>query len=180
MTVREGSRLVDERAGRRVHSFTVRGRNRRAALASGTEVLYLPHQFPSLEAVSVYNGWFPGRGVQLLSAAANTAVKHPVGQRLVDNLKGRSAGPIGGPDAAERARTRTHVAAIARDHSGTELAEVHMEGPSIYNLTGELIAWAGHQLALGGGRTPGVIGPIEAFGLDALHSGAADIGLTRV
>lgn len=130
--------------------------------------------------MSVYNGWFPGRGVQLLSCVANAAVKVPAGQHLTDSLKRRSAGPAGGPDAEERARTRTHVVAVARDSSGAELAEVHLEGPSIYSLTGELMAWAGHRPATGHGRTPGVVGPIEAFGFDELLSGCAEVGLTEV
>ncbi|MEV5541511.1 hypothetical protein AB0L13_32160 [Saccharopolyspora shandongensis] len=181
VTVWENGQLIDERAAHRVRTFKVQGKKKAAALASGTEILYLPAQFPTLESVNVYNGWFPAlsRGLQLVSAFANTAVKTPVGERVVDFVKARSIGPAGGPDAAERARTRTHAVAVARDGSGAPLAEVHREGPSIYDITGELMAWAGHQLARGRGRTPGVVGPIEAFGIDALTHGCAEIGLTR-
>ncbi len=130
----------------------------------------------------MYNGWFAGlsRGVPLVSTLANTAVKHPAGRRIVDDLGRRFAGPAGGPDAAERARTRTHVVAVARGSSRTARAEMHIEGPSIYDVTGELMAWAGHQLATGHGQGSGVVDPVEAFGMDALVTGCAEIGLTQV
>ncbi|MFF4038199.1 hypothetical protein [Streptomyces sp. NPDC001816] len=53
-------RLVEERTAAHVHPFTVRGRRKNAFLVSGTEVLFLPESFPLLDAVTVYNGWFPG------------------------------------------------------------------------------------------------------------------------
>ncbi|MFF3606033.1 saccharopine dehydrogenase [Streptomyces sp. NPDC002463] len=180
VTVRRNDRLVDERVGHRVQAFRVDGRTRRAALASGSEVLFLPARIPALESVAVYNGWFPGDAVRLASRVANAAVKHLAGERLVDAVRRRAVGPAGGPDATERVRTRTRVVAVARDASGAPLAEVQLEGPGIYDLTGELMAWAGEQLAAGHGRTPGVVGPIDAFGLDTLAEGCAGIGPTQV
>ena len=50
--------------------------------------------------------------------------------------------------------------------AGAVVAEVHLEGPSPYSLTGELMAWAAQQLAAGAGKSAGVVGPVEAFGLD--------------
>lgn len=69
---------------------------------------------------------------------------------------------------------------MARDASGAVVAEVHLEGPSPYSLTGELMAWAAHELASGAARGSGVIGPVEAFGLDELVAGCADAGLVQV
>ncbi|MEU6585301.1 hypothetical protein [Nocardia sp. NPDC046763] len=60
------------------------------------------------------------------------------------------------------------------------MAEIHLEGPSIYTLTGELIAWAAKQLATNRFRDAGVVGPVEAFGFDALLQGCADLGLVPV
>ncbi|MFJ9867522.1 hypothetical protein [Streptomyces sp. NPDC101165] len=42
------------------------------------------------------------------------------------------------------------------------------------------MAWAAHRLATYGGLTPGVVSPIDAFDLDTLHQGCAEIGLTTV
>ncbi|ORA33445.1 saccharopine dehydrogenase family protein [Mycobacterium aquaticum] len=174
--------LVDEITARHVRPFTVRDRRKDAFLVSGTEVLFLPSQLPELQSVAVYNGWFPqlSRPIQVMSAIANTAAKLPPVRRLIDRLAARTVGGSGGPDAAERARTLSHVVAVARDESGDTVAEIHLEGPSPYTLTGELMAWAANRLASGVGRTAGVVGPVEAFGLDELVTGCAGSGLVQV
>jgi short subunit dehydrogenase-like uncharacterized protein len=174
--------LVDETTARHILTFTVRGKRKNAFLVSGTEVLFLPTQLPELQSVTVYNGWFPplSRAIQLISAAANTAARLPCGRDLVNALSARTVGGSGGPDAAERARTLSHVVAVARGESGDAVAEVHLEGPSPYSLTAELMAWAAHRLASGAGRATGVVGPVDAFGLDELITGCADSGLVQV
>lgn len=174
--------LVDETTARQVREFRVREARRKAFLASGTEVLFLPMQLPQLDSVTVYNGWFPqlSRAIQLMSQVANTTARLPYGRNFVEMLAARTVGGSGGPGAAERARTRSHVVAVARDLAGSAVAEVHLEGPSPYSLTGELMAWAAHELASGAGVTAGVVGPVEAFGLDELITGCADAGLVQV
>ncbi|MFJ6248476.1 MULTISPECIES: saccharopine dehydrogenase NADP-binding domain-containing protein [unclassified Streptomyces] len=183
-------RLVDERTASRVRRFTVRGRRKSAFLVSGTEVLFLPEEFPALDAVTVYNGWFPAlsRPLSLYSALVNAATRLPAGDRITDVLtRPLLAGPPGGPDAALRARIPSHVVAVADAgaRSRTPLAEVHLEGPNPYTLTGELLAWAADRLATGSDATgpdatPGVVGPVTAFGLDALRHGCAELGLVPV
>jgi short subunit dehydrogenase-like uncharacterized protein len=174
--------LVDETTARQVREFPVRTARKKAFLVLGTEVLFLPAQLPHLDSVTVYNGWFPqlSRAIQLVSTVANTTVRLPYGRNLVEALTARTVGGSGGPDTAERARTRSHVVAVARDASGEAVAEVHLEGPSPYSLTGELMAWAAHELASGAGKTPGVVGPVEAFGLDELLTGCAGAGLVQL
>lgn len=110
----------------------------------------------------------------------NAVAKLPRGQQVIDGLSKRTMGPPGGPGAAERARSRGHVVAVGRDGSEATVAEVHFEGPNVYGLTGELMAWAADKLAAGAGREPGVVGPVEAFGLGDLVSGCAAIGLLQV
>ncbi|MFC8650338.1 saccharopine dehydrogenase, partial [Streptomyces anulatus] len=178
-------RLVDERTASRVRRFPVRDRRKSAFLVSGTEVLFLPEEFPSLDAVTVYNGWFPGlsRPLSLYSALADAASRLPAGRKLAGALtRPLLIGPPGGPDAALRARIPSHVVALASpdDPGSAPLAEVHLEGPNPYSLTGELIAWAAHRLATGSGATPGVVGPTAAFGLDPLRRGCAELGLVAV
>lgn len=171
--------LVDARTASHVQSFNVRGHRKNAFLVSGTEALYLPAQFPALDNVTIYNGWFPklSRPANALSVLATVAARTDIGNTLVETLTRPAIGRPGGPDRDERDRTRTHVVAVAADHNGP-MAEVHLEGPSIYNLTGELIAWAAEEMAAGHQCASGVIGPVQAFGLDALQSGCDAIGLT--
>ncbi|MFI2609420.1 saccharopine dehydrogenase family protein [Kitasatospora sp. NPDC018619] len=170
-------RLVDERTASVVRPFTVRGRRRNAFLVSGTEVLFLPEAFPELDEVTVYNGWFPAlsRPISAVSAVADALTRHPAGRRLLGALERPLGGPPG-PDAAERARTRTHVVAVASGGAGP-LAEVHLEGPGIYDLTAELMAWGARRLADHPARSAGVLGPLDAFGLDVLREGCAGVGL---
>ncbi|WP_063001683.1 saccharopine dehydrogenase family protein [Nocardia mikamii] len=175
-------RLIEERTAARVRDFTVRGRRRTAFLVSGSEVLLLPAAFPDLDTVTVYNGWFPSlsRAIRVMSASSAVATRTALGRKLIDIGTRPMIGPAGGPDATERARTRSHVVAVASTASSGPRAEVHVEGPSSYTLTGELIAWAAGQLATRPARTAGVVGPVEAFGLDTLRSGCAELGLTQV
>ncbi|MEV5645510.1 saccharopine dehydrogenase NADP-binding domain-containing protein [Streptomyces flaveolus] len=182
---RQRHRLVDERTASRVHRFTVRGRRKSAFLVSGTEVLFLPEDFPFLDDVTVYNGWFPAlsRPLSLYSTLVNATTRLPSGRRLTDALtRPLLIGPPGGPDAALRARIPSHVVAVASSgrRSRAPLAEVHLEGPNPYTLTGELIAWAADRLATHSGASPGVVGPTTAFGLATLRQGCEELGLVTV
>ncbi|MBJ7902480.1 saccharopine dehydrogenase NADP-binding domain-containing protein [Streptomyces sp. DSM 110735] len=177
-----GHRLAEERTASRVHEFDVQGRRKSAFLVSGTEVLFLPGDFPALSDVTVFNGWFPAlsRPLTLISAVANALIRLPGGHHLTSLLTlPLTFGPPGGPDTTERARTRSYVVAVASTGTrGTPpLAEVRLEGPSAYSLTGELMAWAAQRLAAGAGEVAGVVGPVEAFGLEALREGCAEMGL---
>ncbi|MFD5181673.1 saccharopine dehydrogenase family protein [Streptomyces sp. NPDC058372] len=182
---RHRHRLRDERTASRVRPFTVRGHRSSAFLVSGTEVLFLPETFPALEDITVYNGWFPAlsRPVSLFSALANTAVRLPGGGKVTAALtRPLLLGPPGGPDAALRARIRSHVVAVASTGTSGDppAAEVHLEGPDPYTLTGELMAWAAQYLATRPISTAGVVGPVEAFGLETLRDACAATGLDIV
>jgi hypothetical protein len=65
----------------------------------------------------------------------------------------------------------------AFDAAGTRLAEVTLVGPDPYALTAGLLAWAARRAASGGVERRGALGPLEAFGLDALQQGALEAGL---
>ncbi|WP_280472674.1 saccharopine dehydrogenase family protein [Nocardia cyriacigeorgica] len=176
-----GGRLVDARTGSKVRAFDVRGKRKNATLVSGTEVLFLPEDLPTVDAVTVYNGWFPAlaRPMVVMSAMTAQLSRIAVGRKLIDIVSRPMIGPAGGPDAAERASTRSHVVAVATDASG-QSSEVHVEGPSAYSLTGELMAWAAQRLASAPVRTAGVVGPVGAFGFETLRDGCADAGLIPV
>jgi short subunit dehydrogenase-like uncharacterized protein len=84
-----------------------------------------------------------------------------------------------GPDAAARARTGALIVAVPRDASGTELARVRLAGGNGYDLTGKLLAFAATRLAAGAVNGAGALGPVDAFGLEALEAACRDAGLAR-
>ena len=66
--------------------------------------------------------------------------------------------------------------AQAYDEDDRLLASVVLRGPNGYTLTGELLAWGARQ-ALEEPLPPGAHGPVDAFGLDLLTKGCAELGL---
>jgi hypothetical protein len=60
------------------------------------------------------------------------------------------------------------------------LATVRTEGVNGYTFTGESLAWAAEQIAAGRSQGAGALGPVEAFGLEALEAGVAECGISRV
>lgn len=179
--VRHAGELVPVRAAARVRQFNVAGRRRSAILAAGSEVFTLPPLFTNLTDIEVYNGWFPrlARAAQLLSGAVAGVEQLPRGEHVVRRLLSSRTSSGGGPDAEARGSTRSHVVAVAYDAAGNAVGESHVEGPSIYDLTAALIAWGSAQLAAGNLPT-GALGPLQAFGIDRLVAGAAELGLVEV
>jgi short subunit dehydrogenase-like uncharacterized protein len=180
--VRHDHHLVEARPASRTHRFPVRGRVLSGFLSSGTEALFLPDAHPHLADIEVYNGWFPNlsRPMVVGAAVAGAVASTDPGRRIVEAVARSSAARTRNPDAAERARTRTHVVATAHDDRGRVLAESHVEGPSIYDLTGELLALAADELQSQRARAVGVTDPLTAFGGGALAPLAATIGLVEI
>jgi short subunit dehydrogenase-like uncharacterized protein len=176
------AQIAADRGGARVRRFSVGGRRRSTILAVGSEPFTLPRLAPGLRELDVYNGWFPRLSRPLQAGSAITALiqRHPAGRRALTKLVSRVQSTSAGPDEATRAATRTHVLAVARDSAGRTLAEVHVEGPNIYTLTGELLAWGAAQMAAGRLRTTGALGPVDAFGLEHLSAGCAEVGLVEI
>jgi short subunit dehydrogenase-like uncharacterized protein len=175
-------RLRRERTARRVRSFRIGGRDRLGVSYAGSEHYALPRFAPGLRDVDVYLGWF-GRRSRAVQAVA--AVGAPL-SRLpgVRPLARAAAGPLGrrtgrGPGEATRRAGRSLVVAIAADGHGRELARVHLQGPDPYTLTARLLAWAATRAARGALKGTGALGPVDAFGLEALQAGAATAGLDR-
>lgn len=169
----------EARTGSRTATFQVRGASRRSFLVSGTEVLALPRAFPALASVEVFNGWFPAAAplVPTVSALASTIAGSAGGRKLVERLSAVGTKvPGGGPDAAERARTKTHVTAIVSDDRDRTIETVHVEGPSIYSLTAHLIA-AGAERITEGAPAVGVQDPFGAFGVNGLIALGESVGL---
>ncbi len=174
---REG-RIVTERAAKRVRSFRVGGKDRQAISAGSSEHFTLHRVAPQLREVNAYLGWFgpASRPMQVMSAVMSLpgvgAATGAVTSRLVK-------GSTGGPDEAQRARTGSHVQAIAYDSAGREVAQVTLEGPNGYTLTADFLAWGASRALAGELQGTGALGPVDGFGLDALEAGCAEAGLKR-
>jgi short subunit dehydrogenase-like uncharacterized protein len=175
---RDGA-IRTERGGARVRSFDVRGRGREALSVGSTEAFSLPRVHPALRDVDVYLGVFgpATRAVSLVSTIAAV----PFARETLTAVASRLVkGSTGGPDKAERAKSGTHVVAVASDAGGAPLATVHLEGANAYSFTGDILAWAAQAVAGGALKGTGALGPVEAFGLDRLREGCAEAGITRV
>jgi short subunit dehydrogenase-like uncharacterized protein len=177
----DGGHIVEEPSFRRVRDFGSRDTQRSAGLVGGTEALTLPRRFPQLTDVAAYLGWFgpATRALQAASYAAPAVEKWPALGRLVQRGGDLLADRTGqGPDATARAEMRMSAVGIASDADGRELARVTLAGRDMYGFTGALMAWAAGKLAAGEASEPGALGPVDAFGLDALESACAEAGLT--
>lgn len=174
-----GRRIVTERGAKRVRTFSVRGRDRPAISVGSSEHFTLPRLAPGLLEVNAYLGWFgpASRPMQAMSAVTSL----PGVGRAVGAVAGRLVkGSTGGPDAAQRAKTGTHVQAVAYDGAGSEVAHVVLEGPNGYTLTGDFLAWGASRALAGRLNGTGALGPVDGFGLDELEAGCAEAGLKRV
>jgi short subunit dehydrogenase-like uncharacterized protein len=168
---------------RRVARFDCDGRTLTAGSVGATEQYALPRFAPQLDEVGVYLGWLGGavRGAQALSYVTPALSAVPVLGRAFDRAAATLLTATGqGADEAERARGGSRFLAVARDAAGRPLATARVEGVDAYSLTGELIAWAALRLAAGEVSGPGALGPVEAFGLDALEDGCRAAGLDRI
>lgn len=178
---RQHHRLVDERTASRVRRFTVRGRSRSAFLVSGTEVLFLPEEFPTLEAVTVYNGWFPAlsRPLSLYSALVSAAKHLPHGRQ--DRRRADQPGPPRPAGRPRRGPAGAHPVPRRRRRVRGPGSRPARRGPSgraqplqPHRRTPRL---GRRPAATGSGATPGVVGPTTAFGVDTLRQGCAELGL---
>lgn len=160
------------------------GRDRRwsGIPVAGSEHLALHRLDDQLTDVGVWLGW-AGKWTPVAAVAGNAL--GVVGQlpgmgSALGGLRRRAARTTGkGPDGRTKAQARTLVVAEASDAVGRPLASVRLVGPSPYDLTAELLAWGAVTLATTD-VSPGAHGPVDAFGLDRLERGCADMGLIAV
>jgi hypothetical protein len=175
-------RVQSERGARRVRSFQVGAKELSGGSVGSSEHFALPRVAPGLREVNAYLGWFgpATRAMQALSAGTAVGMKVPGAARLWDAAAARLVkGSTGGPDAAARAKSGSHVVAIAYDESGAELAEVHVAGVDGYTFTGKILAWGAERAAAGELEGTGALGPADGFGLDALVEGCRQAGIAE-
>lgn len=172
-----------ERTGARARDFEVAGRRRSALSAGASEHFALPRLHPQLREVNAYIGWFGPltRPMVAASAAVSALMRIPGAAAGAERLARRVArGSTGGPDARVRARSGSHVVAIAYDAAGAALAEVRLAGVNAYDFTARILAWGAAEARRRGGlEGTGALGPVEAFGLEALEAGCAEAGIAR-
>src|SRR4051812_37645449 len=109
--------IVTERGGARVRAFDVNGRSLQGLTVGSTEAFSLPRLPPTRRDVDTYLGWF---GPATRAVAGMTLIgKVPGGRAAISALSSRFAkGSSGGPDAATRAKSRSHVMAVACNAAG--------------------------------------------------------------
>jgi short subunit dehydrogenase-like uncharacterized protein len=177
-----GGKLATETAGRRLWRFEAAGRPRRGLSVGGSEHLTLPALAPSLREVGVHLDWFgPITPVaHRLAPLSGLAARLPGAERVARQVAGFVGKRVGeGPSQATVERARTHTVAEVRDAAGELVSRVQLSGPEAYGFTAEMLAWGATRAADAGVRGSGALGPVQAFGLDALTAGAADVGLVR-
>jgi short subunit dehydrogenase-like uncharacterized protein len=179
---REG-RVRTVRLAERVRTFPVQGRERSAVSVGGAEHYTLPPVHPGLLEVNVYLGWFGAlaKPLQAGTLAGSYAVRLPGVRSVLQAAGERLVSLAGAPEPGTTPDTLSWIAAVATDAAGEPLAEVHLTGTDAYDFTVSFLAWAAQRSA--GGNRPhavGAIGPVEAFGLDALEQGCAAAGLRRL
>jgi short subunit dehydrogenase-like uncharacterized protein len=178
-----GGRLATERGGARGRAFVVDGESRKALSVGSSEHFGLPHAFPELRDVDVYLGWFGGASdaVRLVSLGAAVAARVPGVSRVLAEALGRAVrGSTGGPDEEARARSGSYVVAEAQDARGGVLTATRLHGVNGYDFTAGMLAWAARAAAAGRLHGTGALGPVEAFGLDALCEGVRSAGIERI
>ena len=169
-------RIKTERLGTRYRTFPVEGSERPAISFSASEHFALPRVAPQLREVNAYLGWFgpASRALQGMSLVTGVVTKVPGATKLLDAGSSRLAkGSTGGPDAESRAKSGSHVVAMAYDAGGRKLSEVHLAGQNGYSFTGDILAWGAEQAAAGRLKATGALGPVDAFGLDELLEGCS-------
>lgn len=171
---RDGA-LKMEYAGRRTDRFRLSGKLRPALSVGGTEHFDLPANFPELQSVGVFLGQL-GKAtgpVHCAAIAIHAALRLPLAKRAVAAVTERAiVGSKGGPEGFSGSSI---AVAEARDDSGRTIARVVVRGPSPYELTARLLAWA--AIHAGQIERTGTMGPTSAFGIDGLAAGCAGIGL---
>jgi short subunit dehydrogenase-like uncharacterized protein len=175
-------RMQDERTGARVRRFTLGdGTVLQGISVGGSEHFAVRALHPQLRDIDVLLGrpGFGGRVTPALTAMLVIAKMIPgVGAKLYSILG--SEGSTGGPDAEARSRSRSLIVADARSASGELIHRVEMQGPNGYDFTARILAWASVQAAQGAITQTGAVGPVAAFGLDALRTAAEGVGLKQV
>ncbi len=181
----QGGRFQTITGGTRVRTFRLQGmraddKAEPALSISCTEHFSLPRVYPHVSDINTYLGWFAGRTYLMKYAAIMQSflAKVPGYRRMAQFILSLPPDSKGqGPDAERRKANTSHIVAEAFDAGGRMLARADMVGVDGYTFTARFLAWAADSAHQGLVRKAGAVGPIEAFGLDALRKGCVQSGL---
>ncbi len=172
--------IETERFGKKVRSFNINDLRRDSLSVGGTEQFALPRLEPELAEVGVYIG-AAGPRTRIISHAGGlltAATRVPgVKKGLLALVKRTVSGSSGGPDQDLRSKTTSYALAEAFNEAGQLVARVVVQGPSPYDLTADLLAWAGISAAEI--VATGALGPADAFGPEAFIAGCKSLGLVE-
>ncbi len=173
-------RLLEKVFAAKVRRFTIQGNSRPAAEVPGSEHLALPLSYPSLQEVNTFLGWF-GIASYLMPVVTGLQallLKVPGYHGLLDKVAAKLNNSQGqGPDEGSRAKNATEVQAIAYNAQGQALSEALLLGVNPYDFTAAMLAWAAIQGLQQGYKHSGALGPVAAFGNEALIAGCTTAGL---
>ena len=134
--------------------------------------------YPGLREVNVYLGWFGplARPLQAGTLVGEYVTQLPLA-RDDDALLGRARRVARGRPGAGHDAGRSPPGSPPRrtTPTGRQLSEVHLAGADAYDFTASFLAWAAQQPVTG----TGALGPVAAYGLEALEAGVASAGLAR-
>ena len=88
----------------------------------------------------------------------------------------RAVGFLSGPEPGTTPGGASWIAAEAYDGRGERLSSVRLTGVDAYDFTAGFLAWAARHPVDG----TGALGPLAAYGLQALEEGCRAAGLERV
>jgi short subunit dehydrogenase-like uncharacterized protein len=177
-----GGRLRTERTAARVRRFTLDdGTVLQGISVGGSEHFALPGLHPQLRDIDVLlqRPGIGGRLTPALTAVLSVAKKIPGVAAKLYRMLG-AEGSTGGPDAEARSRSQSLIVAEARSRTGELLHRVELEGPNGYDFTARILAWAAVEATRGAITRTGALGPVAAFGLEALRDAAENVGLKVV
>lgn len=176
---RRNGRLEEGFGGTRLRSFEVGDASLEAISVPGSEHIWLPDDYPALQEVGVYLGWFGRHSRRMRRAALLTAplLRIPALRAFLRNRVKPPASQGKGPDDAELARAGSHIVGEAFDAAGRRLARADLVGTDGYTYTARMLAWGAEALATGRAKRAGALGPVGAFGLEAMLEGNREAGL---
>src|SRR5262245_58687435 len=171
-------RIKTVRTVERVRSFSVSGKRREAVSLGGAEHFALPAAYPGLSEVNVYLGWFGplARPLQVGAYVGQYVNRIPLARTTMRFWGEKAASLLSGPEAGTTPGGASWIAAEAYDESGAKLSEVHLRGIDPYDFSASFLAWAAQQRVSGSGA----LGPVQAYGLEALTRGMTLAGMTRI
>jgi len=180
---KNGQLISEHTAARAIRVKDINGKSRWVLSSGGTEHLTMPKHFPQLKDVEVGLGLYGVSSIAIpcVSTALNASMKVPFLASFIRNLMQRSAvGSTGGPSDEERAAGSTNVIARAYSSDHKLINSVALAGVDGFSFTANFLAWAAIHAATHGVQAKGALGPVQAFGIEALTEGVRQSGLSLI